>query len=91
MNNLDRAYKHVEFQINKEEKVEIDEQDAQNTPFEEGEVVRDNIDCDHRETLEEAKDHFFLEEDHWSIEKVERYTINGDEVKREHTLIEESG
>lgn len=90
MKRLEKAEKFVEYQINHEEKVEIDEQDAQNTPFEEGEVVRDNIDCDHRKTLEEAKEHFFLEEEHWSIEKLERWAINGDEVKREYSLVEES-
>lgn len=87
----EKAEKFVEYQINHEEKVEIDSHDASHSPYEEGEVVREIVDVDHRETLEEAKDHFFLEEDHWSIEKVERWAVNGDEVKREYTLIEKSG
>jgi len=70
----------VEYQINHEEIVEMHT----------GEMVRDNIDCDFRETLKEARNHFFLDEEHWSIEKLERWGVNGDEVHREYTLIEES-
>jgi len=91
MSELERAEKFVEYQINKEQKVEIDEHDAKRLPYEEGEVIRSNVDTDHRDTLEEAKNHFFLDEEDWSIEKVEKWTINGDEVKREYTLIDESG
>ena len=91
MSELERAEKFVEYQINKEQKVEIDEHDAERTPYEEGEVIREIAEVDHRETLEEAKDHFFLDEGHWSIEKVERWHINGDEVKREYTQIDQSG
>jgi len=91
MSELDRAEKFVEYQINKEQKVEIDGHDAKRLPYEEGEVIRENVEVDHRDALEEAKDHFFLDEEHWSIEKVERWHINGDEVKREYTLIDQSG
>lgn len=91
MSKLERAEKFVEFQVNKDQKVEIDSHDAKRSPYEEGEVIREIAEVDHRETLEEAKNHFFLDEEHWSIEKVERWHINGDEIKREYTLIKKSG
>ena len=91
MSKLERAEKFVEFQVNKDQKVEIHSHDAKRSPYEEGEVIREIAEVDHRETLEEAKNHFFLDEEHWSIEKVERWHINGDEIKREYTLIKKSG
>lgn len=90
MSELEGAVKQVEYQVNKEERLEIDESDPISN-WVDGDFVKDIVDVDHRDTLEEAKEHFFLQEGHWSIEKVERWAVNGDEVKREHTLVEESG
>lgn len=52
----------------------------------------DIVDCDHRDTLEEARDHFFKEEEYWSIERVERWIDPdaGVEYLREHELVEQS-
>lgn len=77
MSLIDKAEKKVEFQVN-HEKVDEDLESM---------VV---IDCDHTDTEEEARQHSYLDEDHWSIEKVESWAINGSLVKREHTLVEDS-